>query len=108
MDGGSGADTFRFATANTGSDRIEGFETAFDRFDLAAEALGAARIGGQYHQRRGCARCRQRQGERLGDAGQADGPTGLASFAGRVKAAVRNHSGLRNRRVIRSLSPMAS
>lgn len=34
MDGGGAADTFRFASTNTGTDTINGFSTALDRFDL--------------------------------------------------------------------------
>jgi Ca2+-binding RTX toxin-like protein len=35
LGGGQGLDTFRFAAANTGADQINGFEAAFDRFDLS-------------------------------------------------------------------------
>lgn len=35
MNGGADADTFRFAATNAGTDRINGFNTAEDRFDLA-------------------------------------------------------------------------
>lgn len=41
MNGGADADTFRFATANTGTDTIAGFNTADDRFDLAGGTFSA-------------------------------------------------------------------
>ncbi|MCC6918690.1 MAG: hypothetical protein IT548_05765 [Alphaproteobacteria bacterium] len=47
MNGGAGADTFTFGVAGTGNDRIEGFNTAEDRFGLGSGAFtGRTEAGG--------------------------------------------------------------